>query len=277
MRDGNMAAEYSRLSSPDLEEQNNIEQLHVPQHLASISEYNVPQHLASISEYDEEKEPLDEETIEVQTDPIADKSEIKRKWVTVAAKAKEEQKNIPLKRFYSQQTKDELLQRRKSTLALNDEHVVFKPGKQRDGKKFVSLVNNVVEENRQRFGDRQRQTLNQRLQQFNQHTNATKEVLKEQTEELINKPEEFETETEDSFRNITLKLMRLRVKNNALDVAMNSEVTGPKLLAASSAFKWKQKAMKSHPPKNNDSVEGTEKESDPDETSVPEVDIEDAD
>ncbi len=91
-----------------------------------------------------------------------------------------------------------------------------------------------------------RQTLRQRRQQFNLHTDATKEVLKEQTE-----PEEFDVETEDnSFRNITLKLMNLnRLQSDSLDGGdiTSPEITAPKLLAASSALKWRHKAKIHHP------------------------------
>ncbi len=230
------AAAYSRLSSPSDDDEDTEDIEKSPQHLFEVGNPEKP--------------------IEAKTNHRS--SEVKRKWASVAVKAasSEEREHIPLNRYSSHgQAKRELLKKQKSVLAGADKHVVFKPGTKGERKgagiEFAILVNNIVAENKEKVDDRQRQSLRERLQQFNLHTDATKEVLKEQTEELINKPEEFEIETEDnSFRNITLKLMHLnRSQSDSLDGGgiTSPEITAPKLLAASSALKWRHKAKMHHP------------------------------
>ena len=202
---------------------------------------------------------LDEEITEIQP-KHKNQSSVKRKWVMIATKAKEElAEQVPLEPRQHQQKRRHTLQKQDSIFADTEEHVVFKPVKKGDvqtpGTQFTSLINNIVAQNRQRSHDQQRQTLLQRQLQFNIHTNATKEVLKEQTEELVNKSDEFMTET-SNFRNITFKLMNLKQQSNSSAELANgsgnsSEATTSNLLVASSALKWKQKATKIPHPENS--------------------------
>ncbi len=198
---------------------------------------------------------LDQEIQPVPCENGQTPSEVKRKWVMVATKATEEgrSEHVPLERRDPQRNKKRVLQRQENIPVDNDEHVVFKPVIKGDcetpGTQFATLINNIVAQNRQKKHDQQRKTLLERQLQFNLHLNATKEVLKEQTEELINKPDEFEPET-NNFRNITLKLMNLKKPSTNPENSSLQATTPSNLLMISSAQKWKQKAAKMHSKKN---------------------------
>ena len=214
-----------------------------------------------------DKSDVSEPRLSNETQP----SKAKNRWVKFAAEAIEKKtangESIELQPLNLQKRKKSL-QRQRSCFLDEVEHAVYKPGQSLDatspGSQFANLVNNLLaQKKKEKDNASPRLTLQERQMSFHWHTTATKEVVKEQTEELISKFDEH-GRRKNRFRNVTQEMtQRMKAEKrprfaSIVGQAMvvkskDKDNAGTNDRTSSAALMWKKKAGR----KDADGVKAT--------------------